>query len=109
MGECCYDYNVQLSGSHDECVLSHSYGSQLEQERSWKMLHVNGKCWVVLDTGSLAQITVGGEQLLKQWQGGTNIFTDIVYVVAPLIYLSTIQLPRRTQWGLRVVFCLGLG
>lgn len=41
-------------------------------------------------------------------QGVSNIITDIVYIVAPLIYLSTIQLPRRTQWGIRVVFCLGL-
>jgi hypothetical protein len=66
MGECRYDYDVQLGGSYDECVLSHSHGSQLEQECSWKMLHVDGKCWIVLDTGSLAQITIGGEQLLNQ-------------------------------------------
>ncbi|KAF1846927.1 uncharacterized protein K460DRAFT_329752 [Cucurbitaria berberidis CBS 394.84] len=41
-------------------------------------------------------------------QGISNILTDVVYVVAPLIYLNTIRLARRTQWGLRVVFCLGL-
>ena len=38
----------------------------------------------------------------------TNIVTDLVYVVSPIIYLSTVQLSRRTKWGLRVVFCLGL-
>jgi len=41
-------------------------------------------------------------------QGVANCVTDVIYVVAPIIYLSTIQLPRRTQWGLRIVFCLGL-
>ena len=41
-------------------------------------------------------------------QGVSNILTDLVYVVAPIIYLSTVQLHSRTQWGLRLVFCLGL-
>ena len=41
-------------------------------------------------------------------QGVSNIITDVVYVVAPILYLSTIRLPRRTQWGLRIVFCLGI-
>ena len=59
MGEYRYGYDVQLGGSHDECVLSHADGSQLEQERSRQMLHVNGKRWTILDTGSLARISVG--------------------------------------------------
>lgn len=41
-------------------------------------------------------------------QGVSNIITDVVYIVAPIIYLSTVQLSSRTQWGLRLVFCLGL-
>lgn len=41
-------------------------------------------------------------------QGISNIITDVVYIVAPILYLSTVQLSRRTQWGLRLVFCLGL-
>ncbi|KAJ4301340.1 hypothetical protein N0V90_003432 [Kalmusia sp. IMI 367209] len=41
-------------------------------------------------------------------QGVSNILTDIVYIVAPILYLSTVQLSARTQWGLRLVFCLGL-
>ncbi|CAE7022809.1 hypothetical protein PTTW11_03486 [Pyrenophora teres f. teres] len=41
-------------------------------------------------------------------QGAANIITDIVYVVAPIIYLNTIQLSQRTRWGLRIVFLLGL-
>jgi hypothetical protein len=46
--------------------------------------------------------------LLTVMQGVSNCITDVVYVVAPIIYLSTIQLTRCTQWGLRIVFCLGL-
>ncbi|KAF2825878.1 hypothetical protein CC86DRAFT_36101 [Ophiobolus disseminans] len=49
----------------------------------------------------------GGQEIVLT-QGISNIITDVIYVVAPLIYLSTIKLPRRTQWGLRIVFCLGL-
>lgn len=41
-------------------------------------------------------------------QGISNILTDVVYIVAPILYLSSVQLPSKTQWGLRVVFCLGL-
>jgi hypothetical protein len=41
-------------------------------------------------------------------QGVSNILTDVVYVVAPILYLSTVQLSAKTQWGLRLVFCLGL-
>ncbi|KAL1797795.1 hypothetical protein ACET3X_004401 [Alternaria dauci] len=66
-------------------------------EANWNK-KVPGECF--MSTGNVG---------LSWTQGGTNIFTDIVYVVAPIIYLSTIQLPSRTQWGLRVVFCLGLG
>ncbi|KAF2126522.1 hypothetical protein P153DRAFT_425089 [Dothidotthia symphoricarpi CBS 119687] len=49
-----------------------------------------------------------GNLQLAYAQGVTNVVTDLVYVVAPLLYLSTVQLPSRTQWGLRFVFCLGL-
>lgn len=45
---------------------------------------------------------------LTYMQGVVNCVTDVVYVVAPILYLRSIQLPRRTQWGLRIVFLLGL-
>ena len=64
-------------------------------EKNWNK-GVPGKCWY---KGSLG---------LTYMQGVSNILTDIVYVVSPIIYLSSVQLPRRTQWGLRVVFLLGL-
>ncbi|KAF1952475.1 hypothetical protein CC80DRAFT_538163 [Byssothecium circinans] len=54
------------------------------------------KCWA---KGSLP---------LSYTQGIINVLTDVVYIVAPLIYLSQVQLPKRTQWGLRVVFLLSI-
>ncbi|KAF1929961.1 uncharacterized protein M421DRAFT_381590 [Didymella exigua CBS 183.55] len=38
----------------------------------------------------------------------TNIFTDMIYTVAPLVYISRVQLPNRTLWGVRAVFLFGL-
>ncbi|KAF2627376.1 hypothetical protein BU25DRAFT_469124, partial [Macroventuria anomochaeta] len=55
---------------------------------------VKGYCWYK------------GHTVLTYAQGVSNITTDVVYVVAPILYLSTIQLAKRTQWGLRVVFML---
>lgn len=37
-----------------------------------------------------------------------NILTDLIYTMAPLIYISRVQLPKRTIWGVRAVFLLGL-
>lgn len=45
---------------------------------------------------------------LSYTQGISNIITDVVYMAAPLIYLSRVQLSRRTQWGIRVVFLLSI-
>jgi hypothetical protein len=64
-------------------------------EANWNR-GVQGYCWYK------------GHTVLTYFQGITNIITDIVYVVAPILYLSTIQLARRTQWGVRIVFLLGL-
>jgi hypothetical protein len=64
-------------------------------EKNWNRA-AQGSCWYK------------GPMVLSYAQGVTNIITDIIYVVAPILYLSTIQLPKRTQWGLRIVFCLGL-
>ena len=38
----------------------------------------------------------------------TNILTDLIYTLAPLVYISRVQLPNRTIWGVRAVFLLGL-
>lgn len=64
-------------------------------EANWNR-SVKGYCWYK------------GHTVLTYAQGVSNIITDIVYVVAPILYLSTIQLAKRTQWGLRIVFMLGL-
>ena len=64
-------------------------------EANWNR-SMEGRCWYK------------GPEVLTYAQGITNIITDIVYVVAPILYLSSIQLPKRTQWGVRIVFALGL-
>jgi hypothetical protein len=38
----------------------------------------------------------------------TNIATDLIYTIAPLVYISRVQLNKRTVWGVRIVFLLGL-
>ncbi|KAI8932309.1 hypothetical protein NX059_010504 [Plenodomus lindquistii] len=45
---------------------------------------------------------------LSYTQGVSNVITDVVYMAAPLIYLSRVQLTRRTQWGIRIVFLLSI-
>ncbi|KAG9191116.1 hypothetical protein G6011_09204 [Alternaria panax] len=64
-------------------------------EANWNKT-VKGKCFMKGGAG------------LTYSQGIANIITNVIYVVAPMIYLSSVQLPRRTQWGLRIVFCLVL-
>ncbi|KAF2002174.1 hypothetical protein P154DRAFT_618904 [Amniculicola lignicola CBS 123094] len=65
-------------------------------EANWNKGLKNKDCWYKAPLG------------LTYMQGVSNCVTDAVYVVAPIIYLRHIQLPRRTQWGLRVVFLLGI-
>jgi hypothetical protein len=64
-------------------------------EANWNRA-VKGKCWYKNPLG------------VTYMQGVVNILTDVVYVVAPILYLRSIQLPRRTQWGVRSVFLLGI-
>lgn len=45
---------------------------------------------------------------LSYTQGVSNILTDVVYMAAPLIYLARVQLSRRTQLGIRIVFLLSI-
>ena len=41
-------------------------------------------------------------------QSCANMVTDAIYSSSPLVYLSTVQLSRHNQWGLRIVFMFGL-
>lgn len=45
---------------------------------------------------------------LMHTQGISSVLTDVVYMAAPLIYLSRVQLTKRTQWGIRFVFLLSI-
>jgi hypothetical protein len=66
-------------------------------ERNWNAGYAgDSHCWAK------------GTLQLSYTQGVSNIITDVVYMAAPLIYISRVQLPRRTQWGIRVVFLLSI-
>jgi hypothetical protein len=56
-----------------------------------------GSCW-----GSEPRVISG-------YSGAAvNIATDLLYTMAPLVYISRIQLAKRTIWGVRAVFLCGL-
>lgn len=61
---------------------------------NWDFLYRPRKCWAV------------GNLPLSYTQGISNIITDVVYMAAPIIYLSRVQLSKRTQLGIRIVFLL---
>lgn len=65
-------------------------------EANWNYLYEPRKCWAK------------GTLQLSYTQGISNIITDVVYMAAPLIYLSRVQLSKRTQWGIRIVFLLSI-
>ncbi|KAH9876723.1 hypothetical protein J1614_003855 [Plenodomus biglobosus] len=58
---------------------------------------VQGKCWpdAVSEVTAYLQIV-------------SNIVTDLIYAAAPIVYLRHVQLSKRTQWGVRIVFLLAL-
>ncbi|KAF3052317.1 hypothetical protein E8E11_007355 [Didymella keratinophila] len=41
-------------------------------------------------------------------QAISNIVTDLIYATAPIAYLHSVQLSRRTQWSVRIVFLMFL-
>ncbi|OAL57329.1 hypothetical protein IQ07DRAFT_32886 [Pyrenochaeta sp. DS3sAY3a] len=66
-------------------------------EKNWNFGYTGeSKCWA---RGTLE---------LSYTQGISNILTDVVYMAAPLIYLSRVQLNKRTQLGIRIVFLLSI-
>jgi hypothetical protein len=46
--------------------------------------------------------------ILSYLNVGSNIFTDLIYTAAPLVYIAQVQLPRRTKIGVCAVFLFGL-
>jgi hypothetical protein len=65
-------------------------------ESNWNLTILEKKCWA---HKSLA---------LAYTQGISNIITDVMYMAAPIIYLSRVQLSKRTQLGIRIVFLLSI-
>jgi hypothetical protein len=65
-------------------------------QANWDYTYQPRKCWA---KGSLE---------LSYTQGIANIITDVVYMAAPIIYLSKVQLSKKTQLGIRIVFLLSI-
>jgi hypothetical protein len=65
-------------------------------EANWNYGYQPRKCWAK------------GNLELSYSQGISNIITDVVYMAAPLIYLSRVQISKRTQLGIRIVFLLSI-
>jgi hypothetical protein len=65
-------------------------------QANWDFGYQPKKCWAK------------GNLTLSETQGITNILTDVVYMAAPIIYLSKVQLSKKTQWGIRIVFLLSI-
>jgi hypothetical protein len=65
-------------------------------EANWNYAYQPRKCWA------------HGTLELSYTQGVSNIITDVVYMAAPLIYLSRVQLSKKTQLGIRIVFLLSI-
>lgn len=65
-------------------------------EANWNYGYPDRHCWAK------------GTLWLSYTQGICNILTDVIYMAAPLIYLSQVQLSRKTQWGIRIVFLLSI-
>ncbi|KAI4660340.1 uncharacterized protein J4E78_005043 [Alternaria triticimaculans] len=60
-------------------------------------LSVQGKCWPEAVSDATAYVQIA-----------SNVFTDLIYAAAPIVYLRHVQLSKQTQWGVRIVFLLAL-
>jgi hypothetical protein len=63
----------------------------------WDTRITDKQCWP-----QLVRISIAYTQAIS------NIITDLIYATAPIAYLRTVQLNKRTQWSVRVVFLMSL-
>ncbi|KAI8931672.1 hypothetical protein NX059_011319 [Plenodomus lindquistii] len=63
----------------------------------WDTRIVDKQCW-----SQMVRISIAYTQAIS------NIVTDLIYATAPIAYLRTVQLNRRTQWSVRAVFLMSL-
>ncbi|KAI2487538.1 hypothetical protein Ptr902_01671 [Pyrenophora tritici-repentis] len=58
---------------------------------------IHGKCWP----------EVVGEALIYVYIA-SNIFTNLIFAAAPVVYLRRVQLSKQAQWGARIIFLFAL-
>jgi len=74
------------------------FGECTPISKHWDTSHEKpGSCWSATP------------RVISGYSGAAcNILTDLIYTLAPLVYIARVQLPKRTIWGVRAVFLLGL-
>jgi hypothetical protein len=73
------------------------FGSCRDFASGWDVRVVDKQCWPQIVRTSIATA-----------QSISNIVSDLVYATAPIVYIRSIQLSRRTQWSVRAVFLMSL-
>jgi hypothetical protein len=91
------------------------FGECTPYTKHWDALGTQpGSCWSTKPKviSGEQNITNREESILTGRAGymgaATNIATDLIYTITPLVYISRVQLNTRTVWGVRIVFLLGL-
>lgn len=90
------------------------FGECTPISKHWDILGTQpGSCWSTkpkVISGIICLLWLHAQTYMYAGYAGaaTNILTDLIYTMAPLIYISRVQLPKRTIWGVRAVFLLGL-
>ena len=91
-GECTVSLNVRRSRHK----LTRCFHLSQPYTKHWKSAQ-SGSCWSAKP------------RIISGYSGAaTNILTDLIYTAAPLVYIGRVQLNKRTVWGVRLVFLLGL-
>lgn len=63
----------------------------------WDTRITDKQCWT-------QKVRIG----IAYTQAISNIITDLLYATAPIVYIRSVQLNRRTQWSVRAVFLMSL-
>jgi hypothetical protein len=63
----------------------------------WDIRITNKECWPQV-------VRIG----IAYTQAISNIITDLVYATAPIAYIWSVRLSRRTRWSVRMVFLMSL-
>ncbi|CAA9958518.1 hypothetical protein PTMSG1_02070 [Pyrenophora teres f. maculata] len=58
---------------------------------------IDGKCWPEVVGKTLIYVDIA-----------SNIFTNLIFAAAPVVYLRRVQLSKQAEWGARIIFLFAL-